>query len=121
MNKQILTFAALTLIAGGILLAPQIASAYQGNPNIKGPNYSQERHTAMEKAFETNDYNAWKNLMQNRGRVTQIINEKNFAKFAEAHRLAEAGKLQEAAKIRLELGLGNGANCGNGMGRNKSR
>ena len=72
----------------------------------------------MEKVFENNDYNAWKNLMQGKGRVTQVINEGNFAKFAEAHKLAEQGKIAEATKIKQELGLGlrNGSGNGQGMG-----
>ena len=44
--------------------------------------------------------------MQGRGRVTQVVNQGNFAKFAQAHELAEAGKQEEAAAIRAELGLG---------------
>jgi hypothetical protein len=73
----------------------------------------------MEKAFASNDYEAWKNLMQGKGRVTQVINKDNFSTFAKAHMLAESGKLDEAAKIRQELGLGlhNGSGKGMGMGR----
>lgn len=95
------------------------AQAYQGDPSVKGPNYSEERHTAMEQAFANNDYAAWKDLMQGRGRVTQVINQDNFARFAEAHRLAENGDLAGAQKIRTELGLGlrNGSGNGQGMGR----
>lgn len=114
----------LTVILGLGALANS-ASAYKGNPSVKGPNYSAERHTLMEKAFETNDYNAWKSLMQGKGRVTQVINKDNFAKFAEAHRLAEKGDLAGAQKIRQELGLNNGANqnqkANNGFGRGMNR
>jgi len=101
------------------------ANAYKGDPAVKGPNYSAERHTAMEKAFETNDYTAWKNLINGKGKVTQVINKDNFAKFAEAHKLAEKGDIAGAQKIRQELGLGlkDGSNQGakntggRGMGR----
>jgi hypothetical protein len=97
------------------------ASAYRGDPAVKGPNYSPERHTAMEKAFEMNDYNAWKALMTNGGRVMQIVNSQNFAKFAEAHKLAEKGDIAGAQKIRQDLGLGlkNGLGKGNGKGLNR--
>jgi hypothetical protein len=75
----------------------------------------------MENAFEAKDYTSWKNLMGDKGRVTQVINKDNFAKFAEAYELAEKGDLAGAQKIRQELGLGlkNGAgnNLGNGNGR----
>ncbi|PIP69171.1 hypothetical protein CO033_03250 [Candidatus Nomurabacteria bacterium CG_4_9_14_0_2_um_filter_32_10] len=98
------------------------ASAYKGDPSVKGPNYSTERHEAMEKAFETKDYTVWKSLMQNNGRVTQVVNKDNFAKFAEAHELAEKGDLEGAKKIRQELGLGlgNGNGKGTGNGQNRS-
>lgn len=114
MKKTILGLSALTLILGATVLYAETAIAYRGNPTITGPNYSIERHDAMQKAFENKDYTAWKNLMQNRGRVTQVITEANFAGFAEAHNLALQGKVAEAQKIRNELGLG----LQNGLGRN---
>ncbi len=120
MNKQtIIALSIATVVLGGIFTFPKIAEAYKGNPTVKGPYYTEERHEAMEKAFETKDYNTWKSLMQGKGRVTQVINQDNFAKFAQAHELAEAGKLEEAAAIRKELGLGlhNGSGQGMGMGR----
>jgi len=123
MNKKTIMFGLTTLILGGLVLAPKAVEAYRGDPSVKGPNYTEERHTAMEKAFEAKDYNAWKNLMQGRGRATQVVNAQNFAKFAQAHELAEQGKIAEANQIRQELGLGmqNGSGMGMGMGRNWSR
>lgn len=114
MNKKLLIVTSIAILFGSIAMLPTETEAYQGNPNVKGPNYSIQRHEAMDKAFENKDYNAWKNLMQ--GRATQVVNEKNFAKFAYAHELAEQGKLQEAQKIRLELGLGQH----NGLGINRA-
>lgn len=117
MKKSILAFVAMAVVAGGLFFLPQDTSAYKGDPNVKGPNYTAERHDAMEKAFETRDYNAWKNLMQGRGRVTQVVTKDNFAKFAQAHELAEQGKTAEANAIRAELGLGIGSGNGScGMG-----
>ena len=124
MNKtknMVLGLGTLALILGVSGVITSTADAYRGDPNVKGPNYSVERHIAMEKAFETNDYVAWQKLMQNQGRVTQVVNKDNFAKFAEAHRLAERGDLDGAKKIRQELGLGlkNGSGQGTmgGLGR----
>lgn len=118
-KKVILGIGVLALGISGSLAG--VASAYKGDPAQKGPNYSAERHEAMEKAFETNDFESWKNLMQNKGRVAQIINEQNFSKFAEAHKLAEEGDLEGAKKIRQELGLGlkngSGQGKGNAFGR----
>lgn len=121
MNKTILTLGLTAMVIGGLFALPKATSAYRGDPTVKGPNYTEERHSAMEKAFESNDYNAWKNLMNGRGRVTQVINKDNFARFAKIHELVEDGKTDEANKIRAELGLGlqNGSGYGMGMGRNK--
>jgi len=122
MNKTLLGLGALTLLVGGaVSMLPGVASAYRGDPNVKGPNYTDERHTAMENAFEKGDYDAWKNLMQGRGRVTQIVTKDNFAKFAQIHELMENGKTAEAQKIRQELGLGLRNGTGQGMGRGWSR
>lgn len=124
MNKKKLGFGVLALVLGIATLSAGSAFAYKGDPTVKGPNYSAERHEEMLKAFENKDYTAWKNLMENRGRVTQVINETNFAKFAEARNLALQGKTAEAQKIRQELGLGlnNGAGKqGGGMGRGCNR
>jgi len=122
MNKKTLGIVALGLgvmaISGGTVLA------YRGDTTVKGPNYSVERHDAMTKAFENKDYSAWKNLMLGRGKVTQVINESNFSKFAEAHQLTLEGKTSEAQKIRQELGLGlqNGMGIkAGGMGRGLNR
>ncbi len=95
----------------------ETADAYRGNPAVKGPNYTMERHTAMERAFEANDYAAWKNLVKSRGRITEVINKDNFARLAQAHELAENGDLAGAARIRAELGLGLRNGAGRGMNR----
>ena len=106
-----------------MLVLVKSAEAYRGDPGAKGPNCTEERHQAMEQAFENNDFEAWKELMQGRGRVTQVINQDNFVRLAEAHRLAEEGSLDEAKQIRQELGLGKGVGEGQrrqgmGYGRN---
>ncbi|MDP2838383.1 MAG: hypothetical protein Q8O53_03865 [Candidatus Moranbacteria bacterium] len=117
MKKTTLGLGALALLLGVAGVSAGTALAYKGDPAVKGPNYSVERHEAMEKAFENKDYDAWKKLMQGKGRVTQVVNEGNFAKFAEAHELAEQGKTAEAQKIRQELGLGLHSGSGKGMGQ----
>jgi hypothetical protein len=78
-----------------------------------GPNYTPERHEQMLKAFENKDYNAWKNLMGNRG-AANIVTEQNFPRFTEMHNLMLEGKYEQANVIRKELGLG--AGNGNGQG-----
>jgi len=109
------------VVLGGAFFAPTSVFAYRGDPSVTGPNYTAERHTAMEKAFDTNDYNSWKSLMVGQGRITQVVNAQNFVRFAQAHNLAEQGKTAEANAIRAELGLGlhNGSGQGMGYGRTK--
>jgi hypothetical protein len=107
MNKKILGLVGMaTLALGALVIIPTITQAYRGDMSVKGPNYTVERHEAMEKAFDNNDFTAWQKLMTGRGRVTQIVNKDNFAKFAEIHKLTEQGKTLEAQKLKTELGLG---------------
>lgn len=123
MNKKIiLSISVIAIGAALALTAFNAAEAYQGDYTQKGPNYTADRHVAMEKAFDNNDYEAWKNLMSGKGQVTRVINKDNFKQFAEAHKLAEQGKYSEADTIRQNLGLktkGNqtGSNQGRGLGR----
>ena len=115
MNKKTRLLGATALVLGAVVISPKLAEAYQGDPNVQGPNCTAERHEAMTQAFENNDYDAWNEQMQGRGRVTQVVNEDNFPRFAEAHKLASEGKTDEARQIREELGLGQ--QKGSGMGR----
>ena len=103
------------------IAATSPALAYKGDPTIQGLNYSPERHEAMEEAFETNNYEAWAELMDGKGRVIQLINADNFAQFAEAHELAENGDLEGAKAIRTELGLGMKDGSGQGQGRGQGQ
>lgn len=124
MNKKTMLLGATALVLGAVALLPQTVLAYKGDANVKGPNYTEERHDAMTQAFANTDYNAWKALMDGKG-IARRITAENFAKFAEAHQLSLEGKTTEAAAIRAELGLGQqngsgmsqGAKNGNGQGR----
>ena len=104
MRKKILfSVGVIALItASGVAYA---AYAYQGDPVRPDSNFSIERHAVMRKAFENNDYNTWKESMNGRGRALEVINEGNFARFSEMHKLMLEGKYDEANKIREELGL----------------
>lgn len=118
-NKKIyISLSILAFVAVISAVVSNYALAYQGDATKQGPNYTAERHEAMEKAMADKDYEAWKALMNGRGRVTEVINKDNFAKFVEAHNLSEQGKHAESLAIRQELGLGNGKGQGlrNGEG-----
>ena len=69
---------------------------------------------AILEAIENNDYEAWKSLMEEKGKgkITEIITEENFAKFVEMHQLMQEGKYEEAKELRKELGLGIGRGPG---------
>lgn len=120
-KNTVFTLGTAALVLGGLLMIPNKVSAYRGDPSIEGPNCTEERHEEMEQAFDNNDYNAWSSLMQGKGRVTQVVNESNFAQFANAHKLAQEGKLEEAKQIRTELGLGLGNRSGDGTGQGYKR
>ena len=86
MNKLIL--ASLTGIAVLAIATP--AFAYKGNPAVQGPNYSPERHEAMEVVFEKNDYQGWLKLMENKAwRLKEVVNSQ--AKFEEFVRARTSG------------------------------
>ena len=115
MKKTAIILGAGVLLLSGLSVLSGTVSAYRGDPAVKGPEYSEKRHEAMETIFEKGDFNAWKEMMQGRGRVLDIVNEDNFSRFVEAHELAEEGKIDEARQIRQELGLG----LQNGVGQRR--
>ena len=122
MNKSI-KFGGTFAIVMATAFTLSSAMAYQGNYAEEGPDCSSERHTAMTEAMENNDYEAWSELMSDRGRVAKVVNKENFAQFVEAHRLGEAGDAAGADEIRGELGLRTsggekvGAGYGGGQGK----
>jgi len=115
-SKLLLSLGAFGVIA---ILAISMVFAYQGDYSVKGPNYSEDRHEAMEQAFEDLDYETWYDLMTQDGRhprVVDVVTEDNFATFVEAHEAAEAGDLETAKQLRSELGLNNGQGPKDGSG-----
>lgn len=82
MNKYIL--GCLTGIAVLAIATPVFA--YQGNPEVQGPNYTAERHEAMEVVFEKNDYQGWLKLMEGKAwRLKEVVNSQlKFEEFAKA-------------------------------------
>ncbi|MBR9683667.1 hypothetical protein GOV03_03955 [Candidatus Woesearchaeota archaeon] len=116
----------LALVVVGLVFSAGLVSAYQGDYTVKGPNYSDERHGAMEDTFETLNYDEWYELMTEDGRhprVVDVVTESNFVTFVEAHEAAENGDYETAAELRAELGLndGNGPKDGTGFGKSQGR
>ena len=114
MNNKGIALGVLGLAVAGAAAYGVSAFAAEGRIGQFGPNYTPERHTQMQAAFEKNDYAAWKNQMGTRG-ATRVVTEQNFSRFTEMHNLMLAGKTDEANKIRTELGLGQGGGRGQGM------
>lgn len=118
---------AVALLAGGALTAYATTSPNNtsnppqnnGQPRaVNGDNFgpmnssdqfshpcSLDRHEAMEEAFENNDYQAWKELMKDRGRVSEVVNKDNFDQFQKMHEAMEEGNYDKAAQTREDLGL----------------
>lgn len=117
MKKTLFALGAGSLVLGGLFILPQSAQAYRGDPSVEGPNCTGEQRQDMLNALDNNDYDAWKSANQSRGRVGEVVNEGNFAKFAEAHRLSLQGDTDGAAQIRAELGLGGGEPLRDGSGQ----
>ena len=116
----------LGIMAFGImaLLGISLVAAYQGDYSVQGPDYSDDRHAAMQDAFDNLDYDAWVTLMSDTGRsprVLEVVTEDNFATFVAAHDAGLAGNADEAAESRAELGLGNGQGSKDGTGSRRGQ
>ena len=93
------------------LLAVSMVFAYQGDPNVKGPEYSEEKHEAMQAAFEGLNYEAWSALMIETGRgpkILTVITEDNFEDFVAAKQSAIDGDFDPLNEFKASLGLGVG-------------
>jgi len=106
MKNKLIIGSGFALAAAFAVISSAQVFAYRGDAEAQGPNYTPERHEAMTAAFEKGDYQAWTELMGDRGRVRDVVTEENFGRFAEMHQLRQDGKLEEADAIRAELGLG---------------
>ncbi|MCK5594235.1 MAG: hypothetical protein KAI18_03265 [Candidatus Aenigmarchaeota archaeon] len=121
MNK-VAKIGLFALMVVGLIVSTGVVSAYRGDYSVQGPNYSEDRHEAMEDAFDTSDYDAWYQLMTTDGRtprVAEVVTESNFELFAQAHEAAKNGDMELASELRAELGLNNGMGPRDGNGHGK--
>ena len=126
MRNNMLTVFVVIFVIGVISLFG--VYAYNGNQDMKLINYDSSVHDALEKAIENNDYDTWikireENNLPMKGRMFQVINKANFAKYKELHDANLLGDLEKADQIRSDLGLNygmmgkrNGAGCGSTTG-----
>lgn len=73
----------------------------------------------MEQALTNGDYAKWKEIIDSRPKITDYVNEGNFDRFAEMHKLMKEGDFEGAQEIREELGLPDGMGMGRGPGMGK--
>lgn len=110
MNNRFLT----GIIIGGTILSTT-ASAFAFGPQNGssvglngGMGEQNPDRAAMIEAMENNDYQAWYDLTKDSPRgeeILNVINEGNFDRFVEAHKLREAGDFEGSKVIMKELGL----------------
>jgi hypothetical protein len=76
---------------------------------IGGQKHFRQKHVMPEEVIEAInnvDYTAWAEATSDRGgRLSEIINEDNFAQFASMHQLIQSGEFEEAKVIAKELGI----------------
>ena len=112
------------------LLVSSMASAGETTRKFQGKNFDSARYEAMEEsrqamqtALDNSDYNAWKEIVDSRPKITDYVNQDNFAQFVQMHKDMQAGDFEAADAIRTELGIpmgigmGEGPHMGGHMGR----
>lgn len=116
-TQIVLGFAALSL---GLVVVNSFSPvlAYRGDATVRGPNYTESRHTANLTAFAKNDYKSWLANMQGRG-VTRFVNESNFAEFSKAQVASQKGDSTLLNAFRAKYGMGQGNRMENGQGLNR--
>jgi len=65
----------------------------------------QAEQEAMEEAMTNGDYQAWKEIIESRPRITDTITENNFSKFVQMHNYMQSGDFEAAQAIHEELDL----------------
>ena len=71
-----------------------------------GKKSKHNKNPEIIQAIENSDYQTWKEIINKRPRITDIIDtEEKFNKLVEAHNLMKDGKFKEAKTIKESLGL----------------
>lgn len=103
------------------LVVSSMASAGETTGKFQGRNFDSARYEAMEEsrqamqtALENRDYNAWKEIIDSRPKITDYVNQDNFNQFVDMHNYRLSGDFEAADAIRTELGIPTGLGMGDG-------
>lgn len=117
---SILGLLVTTVAVSSVASADELGAKFRGmNMDPAKLEEMQEQRQELHDAIESGDYDAWKAIVDSRPRITDYINEDNFAQFAQMHSLRQEGDFEGAQAIREELGLPDKGGFGKGhrMGR----
>jgi len=109
-DKRLLGFTAVALILGAGLAVAASVSADEVEKGACGP----EHREAIVAAMDDGDYEAWAELMDGRGRISEVITEDNFETFVALHEARKDGDQETVEELREELGLGQHPQDGTG-------
>ena len=103
-NKKII----MASLFGAFALTMWVATyAYQWNPGVSNPDCTDtERHAAVQKMFETKDYESFKTLYADKWVSRRIASEEQFLKFAELYQAWQDWDTAKVAQLKSELNLG---------------
>jgi len=104
-KKIILGSAVGVLIVPALMLSASYASADDKQTWKQQWQEKMEFRSEIKKAVESGDYNAWKELTQDRKIAEVIENEDDFGQLQQMHELRQDGQIDEANQIREQLGL----------------
>jgi len=106
-NATFIGFTTVAALLGAGFAAAMTVSADTGlgHGAIRG-RCDTDQHEAVEQALEDGDYDTWKDLVGDRGRIADVVNADNFNTFADMHEAMEEGDTETARELRSELGLG---------------
>jgi hypothetical protein len=119
----------VAMIAMFVLSAGVFAyQGYNGQQNFQNIDITEDVKNQIHDALNTRDYDAWVQLREETnaplGRVSEIVTEENFDKFAEMHEAKLSGDFEKVWELKEEFGIermGKGKGIGNGRGRGRMK
>lgn len=125
-NKYYLAVGLVGLIITTAAVASITSAGWGSDDNIrqhKNMSIMNEKREVMNGIFESNDYSAWQEMMDEKANllseradvfsaradtIRELVTEENFEKFMEIHELKMDGKFEEAKALWEEMDLEGG-------------